>query len=413
MQPVVDNRLWALRDEPVGPLTPYLDDFANHLDAQGYKRHLLGRQIRVVAYFSRWLEVEQIPAEAITGEQVVRFLGAERSRRKVQTGEHAALGRFVDFLRQRDIIDPLPEPEQTTPVQESIRAFAVYLQQERALSDRTLTKYCPFVEQFLSVRFGRGPVTFETLRAADIIGFVQQQAAHRSPAVAKSATTALRAFFRYLRHSGLLSRDLVVAVPTVPNWSMTAIPKAISPAHVRAVLNHCPRNTPIGRRDYAILLLLARLGLRAGEIVALTLDSIDWDAGIIHLHGKAAQKASLPLPADVGEAIADYLSHGRPSSDSRHLFLRALAPLRGLGAAPTVTTIVGAAIKRAGVDTPHHGAHQFRHALAADMLRHGATLTEIAGVLRHRHIKTTGIYAKVDFAALRPLSLPWPGGQHE
>lgn len=409
MQPIVE-RLWALRDEPVGPLTSYLDAFASHLDAQGYKRHLLGRQIRVVAHFSRWLEAERISVEMITDEQVRRFFASVVRRRKVQLGEQAAVGHFVDFLRQQGVIDPLPAPEQTTPVQQAVRAFSMYLLQERALSQRTPIKYCPFVEQFLSGRFGQGPVQFETLRAADVVGFVQQQAAHLSPAVAKSATTALRAFFRYLRHSGLLARDLVAAVPTVPHWSMTGIPRAIAPEHVRAVLDHCPRDTSVGRRDYAILLLLARLGLRAGEIVSLSLESIDWEAGVISICGKGAQSASLPLPVDVGEAIADYLRHGRPRGDSRRLFLRALAPLRGLGAAQTVTTIVAAALKRAGVDTPHHGAHQFRHALAADMLRHGATLTEIAGVLRHRHIKTTGIYAKVDFAALRPLSAPWPGG---
>jgi len=409
MQTVV-GRLWALRDEPVGPLTCYLDEFANHLEAQGYKRHLLGRQILAVASFSCWLESEQIPAESITDEQVRHFLSSVVRRRVVRSGEQAALGRFLDFFRQRGNIDPRPVPEQATPVQQTVRAFAVYLQQERALSDRTLIKYCPFVEQFLSRRFDQGPVEFEILGAADVIEFVRHQAAHRSPAVAKSATTALRAFFRYLRHSGLLSCDLVAAVPTVPNWSMAGIPRAIAPEHVRAALDSCPRNTPVGRRDYAILLLLARLGLRAGEIVSLSLESIDWEAGVISICGKGAQTASLPLPVEVGEAIADYLRHGRPCSDSRKLFLRAMAPLRGLGAAQTVTTIVGAALQRAGVDTPHRGAHQFRHALAVDMLRHGAGLTEIASVLRHRCIKTTGIYAKVDFAALRPLSAPWPGG---
>lgn len=408
MQPI-SERLWALRDEPAGPLTSYLDAFASHLDTQGYKRHLLGRQIRVVAQFSRWLEAEQIPAEAITDEHIRRFFGAVVRRRRVRLGEHAALSHFVDFLRQQGVIGPRPEPEQVTPVQQTIRAFATYLHQERALSERTPIKYCPFVERFLSGRFGQGPVEFDALRAADVIGFIQQQAAHLSPAMAKSATTALRAFFRYLRHSGQLPCDLVAAVPMVPNWSMTGIPRAIAPEHVRTVLDHCPRNTPVGRRDYAILLLLARLGLRAGEIVSLSLESIDWEAGVIRVCGKGAQTASLPLPVDVGEAIADYLRHGRPRSDSRRLFLRAVAPLQGLGAAQTVTTIVGAALQRAGVDTLHRGAHHFRHALAADMLRHGATLTEIAGVLRHRHIKTTGIYAKVDFAALRPLSPPWPG----
>lgn len=157
MEPVVE-RLWVLRDEPVGPLTPYLDAFASHLNTQGYKRHLLGRQIRVVAYFSRWLEVEQIPAEAITGEQVRRFFDSVGRRRVVRAGEQAALGRFLDFLRQRDIIDPPPEPEQATPVQQTIRAFAAYLRQERAPSERTLIKYCPFVEQFLSECFGQEPL---------------------------------------------------------------------------------------------------------------------------------------------------------------------------------------------------------------------------------------------------------------
>ena len=404
MQPVND-RLWALRDEPAAPLAPYLDTFANHLIAQGFKRHLVGRQIRVVAAFSRWLEAQLIPAEAITDEQVRRFFGAV-TRRQVRRGECAALGRFVEFLRQQGIIAPLPEPVPGTPVQQAVHAFALYLQQERGLSDRTLTKYCPFVEQFLSGRFGQGPVAFESLQATDVFGFVQQQAAHLSPATAKSATSALRAFFRYLRHRGLLPCDLLAAVPTVPNWSLTGIPRAIAPEHVRAVLAHCPRDTPVGRRDYAILLLLARLGLRAGEIVSLSLESIHWAEGVISLCGKGGQHASLPLPVEVGEAIADYLSHGRPRSDRRQLFLRATAPVRGLGTAQTVTTIVGAAIKRAGVDCPQRGAHQFRHALAADMLRHGASLTEIASLLRHRQLKTTGIYAKVDFAALRPLCPP-------
>ena len=191
---------------------------------------------------------------------------------------------------------------------------------------------------------------------------------------------------------------------------MTGIPRAITPNHLHAIFAHCPRDTPIGLRDYAILLLLARLGLRSSEIVSLTLDSIDWEVSSIVVAGKGNQVATLPLPSEVGEAIADYLRHGRPTTDNRTLFLRTLAPIRALGAQQTVATIVGAAIRRAGIKTRYRGAHQFRHALAADMLRHGATLSEIGSVLRHRHAKTTGIYAKVDFAALRPLSLPWPGG---
>ena len=406
----VVERLWVLLHDPEGPLVPYLDSFARTLDEQGFKRHLLGRQIRVAANFSKWLQAEEVVAWDVTDEHARRFFEHSARQQSVRRGEFATLRRLMDFLGQLGVIRPLPEHEEATPIQQAVGAFATYLREERGLSEKTLIQYCPFIERFLSERFDHGLVEFAALRAVDVIGFVTQQAARLSPARAKAATTALRSFLRYLRHCGAIQLDLAAAVPTVPNWSMTGIPRAIAPEHVQAVFAHCPRDTPVGRRDYAILMLLARLGLRSGEIVALTLASIDWGAGCIAVAGKGNQATSLPLPVEVGEAIADYLRYGRPASSSRALFLRACAPIRGLGAGQSVATIVGAAIKRAGIETQHRGAHQFRHALAADMLRHGANLTEIGSVLRHRHTKTTGIYAKVDFAALRPLSLPWPGG---
>jgi site-specific recombinase XerD len=284
------------------------------------------------------------------------------------------------------------------------------LRQERGLSDKTLIQYSPFIARFLFERFGHGALEFAALRAGDVVEFIKQQATHLSPARAKVATTALRSYLRYLHACGEIQLDLVTAVPTVPNWSLSAIPRAIAPEHLQAVLAHCPRDTSVGRRDYAILMLLARLGLRSSEIVALTLESIDWEAGSISVVGKGNHATSLPMPVEVGEAIADYLRHGRPPNSSRALFLRACAPIRGLGAQQTIATIVSAAIQRAGIETRQRGSHQFRHALASDLLRHGATLNEIGSVLRHRHTKTTQLYAKVDFAALRPLSLPRPGG---
>lgn len=409
MEQVVE-RWWALRHEPEGPLVPYLDSFARALDEQGFKRRVLRPRIRLVANFSHWLQARQIPATEVSDEQVRRFIDELVPQRLTQRGDPATLRRFMDFLGERGVIRPLPEHGEAAPIERAVQAFATYLRQERALSDRTLSQYCPFIERFLSERFGSDTVVFAALRARDVIAFIQRQAAQRSPARAKAATTALRSFLRYLRYRGEIPLDLAAAVPSVPNWSMTGIARAIAPEHVRAVLAHCSRLTTVGRRDYAILLLLARLGLRSSEIVSLMLDSIDWEAGTIRVAGKGNHCALLPLPAEVGEAIADYLHDGRPACRSRALFLRALAPIRGLGAPQTIATIVGAAITRAGIDTPHRGSHQFRHALAADMLRHGATLTEIGSVLRHHHAKTTGIYAKVDFAALRPLSLPWPGG---
>jgi len=409
MKQVVE-KLWALRLEPIGPLVPYFDLFANYLDQQGYKRHLLGRQIRVVANFSQWLQAEQVTAENVTGEHAQRFFDETEYPCPTRRGECATLRHFIDFLIQLGVIYLIPERDEATPIQHAIDKFATYLHQERALSNKTLIKYCPVIEHFLLERFGYGPVDCATLDAGNVIEFVKRQAMQLSPSGAKTMTTALRSFFRYLRYCGEIQLNLASAVPTVPNWSMTGIPRAITPDHLHAVFAHCPRDTPIGLRDYAILLLLARLGLRSSEIVSLTLDSIDWELSSIAVAGKGNQVATLPLPSEVGEAIADYLHHGRPTTDSRKLFLRTLAPIRGLGAQETVATIVDAAIKRASIKTRHRGAHQFRHALAADMLRHGATLSEIGSVLRHRHAKTTGIYAKVDFAALRPLSLPWPGG---
>lgn len=406
----IGERLWSLLREPEGPLAPYLDAFAQMLDAQGFKRHLLSRQIRDAAKFSRWLQTEQIAVEAVLDEHARRFLQEPEQQGSVRQGAAAALRRLMDFLRQLGAAPKPAAPCELTPVQQIVAEYAGHLRREQRLSSRTLIQYCPFAERFLSERFETEPVDLGALQAKDVIGFVQREAVRLSPARAKAATIAMRSFLRYVRYRGDNQLDLAAAVPTVPNWSMTAIPRAIAPEHLRAALAHCRRDTPIGLRDYAILMLLARLGLRSSEIVSLTLESIDWETGSIAVVGKGNQPACLPLPADVGEAIVQYLQKGRPASSDRSLFLRSLAPIRGLGAQETIATIVGAALTRAGVETPHRGAHQFRHALAADMLRHGATLTEIGSLLRHQHSKTTSIYAKVDFAALRPLSLPWPGG---
>ena len=409
MQHVVE-RLWAVSHEPEGPLVPYLDAFARSLDEQGFKRRLISQQIRATANFSKWLQAEEVAAQDVTDDHVQRFFQGPGRRQSIQRGEFATLRRFLAFLLELGVIHPRSHDSEATPIQQAVDTFTTYLRQERALSDKTLIQYGPFIERFLFERFGHGPVDFAALRAGDVIAFITQQAIRLSPARAKAATTALRAYLRYLHSCGEIRLDLVAAVPTVPNWSMAGIPRAIAPDHLRAVFAHCPRDTAVGRRDYAILMLLARLGLRSSEIVSLTLDSLDWETGAIAVAGKGNQVASLPMPVEVGEAIVDYLRHGRPPSSSRALFLRACAPIRGLGAQQTIATIVRAAIQRAGMATRHRGSHQFRHALATDMLRHGATLTEIGSVLRHRHTKTTNLYTKVDFAALRPLSLPWPGG---
>lgn len=407
-----EGKLWSLLHAPEGPLACHFDAVARDLREQGFKRRSMAAQIRLIARFSQWLKRNAVGLDALSDEHVERFLRRPKGRKSVRRGYRRCLDRLVAFLRRAGVVDPQPAAPgvEASPIQAAVVAFGNHLRDAQALSRATCRQYLPFAEQFLTERFGNGAVKLGELCAADVVGFIRRQSSQLSPARAKSATIAMRSFMRYLRFRGDVTLDLAAAVPTVPNWSMTGIPRAISPDHLRAVLDSCRRHTAVGCRDYAVLLLLARLGLRSGEIVALTLESIDWDRGCLTVVGsKGGQSSELPLPAEVGSAIADYLQRSRPCSDSRQLFLRVNAPIRGLGSQTSIASIVVAAIARAGVHPPHQGTHQFRHALACDMLRQGANLTEIGSLLRHRHQKTTAIYAKVDFAALRPLSLAWPG----
>jgi site-specific recombinase XerD len=222
--------------------------------------------------------------------------------------------------------------------------------------------------------------------------------------------TALRAFLRYLRLRGLIDIDLTACVPKVAHWSLAKLPAFLHPDQVNRVLKLCDRRSTIGRRDYAMLLLLARLGLRVGEVAALSLDEINWHDGVFTLRGKGGRWAQMPLPRDVGEALVDYLENGRPSCTDRHFFVRVKAPRRGFRGANQISVIASRALARAGINLPRAAGHIFRHALATEMLRQGASLSQIGILLRHQRPDTTRIYAKVDLVALRDLAMPWPGG---
>jgi site-specific recombinase XerD len=299
--------------------------------------------------------------------------------------------------------------ETACPCKRAEQDYERYLSEERGLSDATLANYLPFVHQLLQERFGNGPIDFAKLRATDITQFVQHHARDHSPGRNGPMVAALRAFLRHLRHRGEITTDLAACVPTVANWSYATVPKSLEVGQVEQVLKHCDRMRATQRRDYAILLLLARLGLRAGEVAALTLDDIDWKEGNLTLRDKGGREAKLPLPVEVGEAITSYLQNGRPHCLSRCLFIRQRAPRTGFGNT-AISKLVMRALARAKVDSPRKGAHLFRHSLATEMLRHGASLTEIGQLLRHQHPRTTMIYAKVDLPALRLLAQVWPGG---
>ncbi len=394
-----------------GPLSAHIAGFAKWAREQGYARYSLYRQVLLAACFSRWLGQQAVSMRRVSSEHAARYLRCRARHVQIQRGDAAALRQFIDFLRRQGVVprEKIP-PRRVNPVEQAIHAFERFLRDERVLASATVVNYVPFIRAFLTHRFGHGPVMVSRLCAGDVVRFVQRQAPRLHLKRAKLLTTALRSFLHYVRYRGDIARDLAAAVPSVANWSMTSIPRAIPVDSVRQLLASISRGTAKGRRDYAIVLLLARLGLRSSEVAFLELDDIDWDAGHVSVRGKGGQRTALPLPADVGEAIAAYLRHGRPCTVSRRVFLRAKAPIRGFLGQSAIGSLVRHALARAGVKAPPGGAHQFRHALATQMLCHGASLAEIGEVLRHRSPETTKIYTKVDLDTLRTLALPWPGG---
>jgi integrase/recombinase XerD len=409
MRYIVNDRV-VLSQPLEGPLADHIDSFAKWASEQGYALVSVYRRVLLSACFSRWLGRKAVRLQDISLNDPAQYLRYRAREVEICRGDAAALTQFVDFLRREGVIRAEERPSQPlNPVEECAQAFEQYLREERALARTSLHNYVPFIRTFLNDRFGNGRVMLSQLRAIDVVRFVQRQASRLQRRQAKLMTTALRSFLQYARYRGEITLDLGVAVPTVANWSITSIPRAIPPDQVRQLLTSIDRHTAVGRRDYAILLLLARLGLRSSEVAFLELDDIDWKAGLLSVRGKG-RRTELPLPTDVGEAIVAYLKHGRPHSKSRCVFLRARAPNRGFLGPCAIGSVVKHRLERADIEAPTKGAHQFRHALATQMLRQGASLTEIGEVLGHRSPETTKIYAKVDLDALRKLALPWPGG---
>jgi site-specific recombinase XerD len=405
MQTFVDpNLLQRLR---VGPLAPYLDAYLKQIEQEGFLPSSAPMQMYAIARFSNWLHGRQLDLHQVDEASVERFL--QRDPGVVHSGEAAPLRRLVAMLRKNEVMLAKP-PEPRNCQQRLTDEYRRYLIQERGLAEVTLLNYVPFAEQLLFNRFGSGDLSLAELSATDITKFLQDRAHQLSPGRAKLLVTALRSFLRYLQHKGEILVDLARCVPPVATWSLSTLPKFLPAGAVQRVLDHCERNTTVEKRNYAVLLLLARLGLRACEIVALNLEDIDWDNGRITIRSKGGRWAQLPLPDDAGEAIALYLRSGRPRCTCRRVFLRHRAPMRGFAHSITVSTIVRRALIHAGIDSARKGAHLFRHTLATDLLRQGASLDEIGELLRHQSPNTTALYAKVDLTALRTLALPWPGG---
>lgn len=410
MTRIIDDQV-ILSRVTEGPLAAHIGSFVGSLREQGYALSSIRRHVSCNVGFNRWLKQNGIAVRSITPDQADQYLRYRARRLPIGRSDRGALSNLLKFLERKGIISARKMPaHRPTPAERCAQAYEHHLREARGLAEATIDLYLPFIRSFLEDRFGDGPVTLSRLCARDVVRFVQRQAQRLRIKRAKLLTSALRSFLQYARYRGDVKLDLSAAVPTVANWSMSSIPRAISADQVRRLLASVDRHTPMGRRDYAILLLLARLGLRAGAVTFLELDDIDWKAGQLRVRAKGGQRSELPLPAEVGKAIVAYLRRGRPKSNSRRVFLRAIAPIRGLNGHTAIAHIVERCLQRAGIDAPTNGAHQFRHGLATEMLRAGASLSEIGELLDHRSPETTKIYIKVDLDALRTLAPPWPGG---
>jgi len=399
-----------LRHAPEGPAADYLGAFERVLSREGYAPESILGQLRLVSKFSAWLRMKNIPLKTLTQDCATLYLRYRYrcNHRRRRRHDRPVLRRFIEVLQELQIIKPDTHAAPTA-AERWLASYAAYLENDLGLSRATIESYVFKVRPFLNAHLRTQSMRLDGLTAADAIDYVRREVVRLdNPSSTKTVPAALRSFLRYARYCNAIKRDLACAVPSAPCWVMTSIPRAIPPEHARRALACCDRRKSVGRRDYAILLLLARLGLRAGEIVRLKLDDIDWESGTLTIHGKGRRESALPLLADVGGAIAAYLKDGRPRSESRRVFLCAQAPVRSFKSGNAVSNVVKYALGRTGIESPRKGAHQFRHALATEMLRRKSSLSEIGEVLRHRNPDTTKIYTKVDLRSLRELAPHWP-----
>jgi site-specific recombinase XerD len=341
---------------------------------------------------------------------VGRYIRYRARKQSIQPGDGAALKRFLSVLRDAGMIAAAALPP-ITPQDQIFEEFGDYLKRERGLAPKSIIHHLPIIRRFLREVCPAGASDLAKISQEDVICYIERHAQDGSADSGKALCWSLRAFLRYLHHRGLNRLALASCVPSNRRWKLASLPTYLSASQVQKVLDGCDQTTPLGRRDYAILMILSKLGLRANEVATLTLDDIDWRSGAMLVHGKGRQRARMPIPPDVGAAIVTYLRDDRPTSSCRRLFLRSLAPNVGFASGCAITVIAKTALERAGIrGYAHQGAHIFRHSLATELLRSGATLSEIGQLLRHESHDTTRIYAKVDIESLRTLSLPWPVG---
>jgi site-specific recombinase XerD len=388
-----------------GPLARFADGFRVDLIERGYSLWGAQEQIYLLAHVSRWMEVEGLQLAALTPAMVDEYIVWRRGQGYLSGLSPKSLRRVFGYLDGLGVLRR--EDAAPSPVERLVGEFRGYLLVERGMAAGSVRLYERIARLFLEERSERLEDDLASLSGAEINVFVLREARRRSYWSALTVVSALRALLRFLHVQGLIAEPLAAAVPSVAR-RREDLPSGLAPDQVQQLLDSCDRSTPVGRRDYAILLLLSRLGLRGGEVAGLELDDVDWRAGEVVIRGKGSRVDLLPLPDDLGEALVDYLRHGRRRGFGRAVFLTVCAPLTGVSRG-AVSDIVVRACERAGV--PPVRCHCLRHTVASELLSRGAGLAEIGQVLRHRDLRTTAVYAKVDRQALSGLALPWPGGE--
>lgn len=387
-----------------GPLAPYASGFKSALAESGYTPLSTVNQMRLMGHLSCWLESNSVCVSDLTTRRVEEFLAARRAAGYTALLSPRAVMPLLDFLSAHGKLPAASLPAPKTPNDRVLASFHRYLIQERGLAPSTTAAYLTRTGGFLTGCADDGDLS--KITAGDVTRAVLDESTTRSVGSVQYFVAALRSFLRFCCVQGLVEADLSEAALRMTGRRYTCLPRGIGRAEAAALLSSCDRRRTVGRRDHAVLMTLLRLGLRAGEVATLTLDDIDWHAAQIVVHGKGRRDESLPLPVEVGEAIAGYLQRGRPVTARREVFLTVTAPLAGLKRG-SVSLIVRRACLRAGI-TPI-GAHRLRHTVACDMVAAGAPLPEIGELLRHHDMSSTAIYAKVDLNQLRSLALPWPG----
>lgn len=390
-----------------GPLVPFVDAYRAELLGRGYTIRSVVPQLRQVGRLSGWLQAQGLTAAELSEQRLKEFLAAQRVDGRHRSGRsRSGLLCLCEVLREAGVVTGSATRPVASETEVLLGCFERYLLSERGLAPGTVVGYVAHARRFFDGLSGSG---MSGVTAAEVTAAVLRVAGSGwAVSTTQNFVAGLRALLRFCFLDGRLSTDLSGAALAVTGRRRSALPRGISRPEARALLASCDRRTALGRRDYAIILTLLRLGLRRSELAALTLEDLDWRAGEIVTRGKGGRQDRLPLPADVGAAIAGYLRRGRPETPYRELFLRARAPFGPIDAG-TVSSTVRRACRRAGIASM--GAHRLRHTVACDMVAAGVGLTQIGQVLRHRSLQSTAVYARVDVEQLRGLAASWPTEQ--